>query len=402
MKTLQTTLIWTITVLFGAFISVGCGSSVVKSIITLTTNASAVAFQKGDGDWNTSFESTQVVTDGKRYTFEADGKYKVALKCTDKSYYVMAFHATEDNNLSFSCLTLHANLMTKISGTITDSVDGAKTFVVASDTQYTTVVNANNYNFQTINRDKSDILAVSMTNDVKRFIALRDQKIDNAHKTFNINFTTANSASVVPKAFNVTAPTLSRMVLVTDNGTYFTTTLGTKWYYPTGQLLESDYYLLASRIPASHTYRVQTIQATRMEQKDITIDLSDLKPMNGLTYAANVISGLNGYIPGDTAQPLRGYVLDLEGAGLYQYHVAVSKGYLEEADDYVLDDLSTVAGFGGSWDGAGATSVEATAIMYDGFFSTIIRRDSTLRLNDFEDFPFLKNTIIEAANQKIK
>ena len=389
------------------FLLIGCGGggSGNSGVVKIISDAQEVAYKSDSQDWSKSFKNKKDLNNGvKEYSIEAYGKYKIALKCSNDSYYLIALNAKSDKEFNFNCPFTALGLSVTINGSINDSVDGLNNFIVANKTDYEFVGSANSYTLQTVADNSSDILAITHNNAIpKRFIAIRDKKISAINKTFNIDFTNSNSVEIKSKAYNLAGQTIGDIFLVTKNRTYFKSSLGNFWYYPSGLLLDSDYFVFTHYISANSVFRVKNIQAKALEKKDYTIDLSYIKPLNSLSYSGNKIKALNSYSPSDKSQKFRGYIIDLENSNLNRdLHIMVSNDYLNGDSDFAIDDLSQIAGFEAAWSGAGATKVEAAAIMSSLKLGVLMQTEHFLHIKKFEHFPFKEDSTIEVATQTLK
>jgi len=379
------------------FALIGCGGgSGENGFVKIESNA-VVAYKVENSAWQTLKKNQN-----NNYKIKANGKYKVALKCSKDEVYVLALNTKEDKEVIFYCPFDVSFGTVDVSGNLQDSVDGLNNFAVAIDIGNYGFFN-NNYNLPKVATGTKDILSITIAGVTpKRFLALRDKPIGSSHKTYNINFTTSNSYEIKSKSFIDISPTKSDRVLITKHKTYFTSSLSKKWYYSVGGLIDSDYFITASKISSKNTYRIDCTKATKIEKKDVSNDISYINSLNSITYNSGVLNGLS-YNSSSKSLPFKGYIIDLDNTSLKkQYHILISKSYLDEDDSYIIDDLTSLPDFSTVCNGNLANSVNASAIMVDKKLGNIFKDVDFFKKKGFEMLPYIKNSTIELATERVK
>ena len=377
----------------------GGGSSL--SEVVINSDAKEIAYKTDNGEWKTPNSKG---TDS--YSFKSDGKYKVALKCSSKEIYLVALNAKEDKEVFLNCdsFSLAPQTLT-VTGALKDSVDNLSNFAVSIGKRWN-LFSGNSYSLTNVEDGVQDILAVTLSSSPKRFIALRDKTIDKLNKNYDIDFKSTNSYKLNQKSFNNIGSTVSELILITKNGTYFTSAIAPNWYYPDGGLLNEDCFVKALAIKNNKTYKIEAIKATKIKKEDITNDISYISKLSSISYNGGVLSGLSAYSPSSKSLPFKGYIIDLENSNSQRYHILISNSYLGGDDDFAIDDLSTISGFGSVCKGDSANSVHASAVMVDRDLGNIFKSVKLFKRSGsgklFYNLPYIVGETIELANEQVK
>jgi hypothetical protein len=389
-------------VVISGLIVTGCGgggggeNNIADDIVKITTDAKSIAYKSSSGQWINLSTNTQ-----NNYTLNLKGNYKVALKCSNNTVFVFALNTDKDKEIYLSCDKFSntvANI--NISGSLKDSVNNLKNFVIAVDTNWN--IFKGSYSLKA-KEGKKDILAITYnTTTPSRFTALRDRVVDNTHTKFNINFTNTNSVGVEQFNYKNVGSTISHLTLITKNDTYFTSFLNGKWYYPKGNLVNSDYFVNALKINSNNVYQTTATNALKMQRKDIINDISYINPLNSLSYSGNVLSGLSIYTPDSKSPTMQGYITELKDNKNNIMYILISNSYLDGEDDYIIDDIQSITGFSNTLSINSIKSIVVSALMLEDKLGTIYQYIKFLKLKKFDNIPYIENEVIELATQKVK
>ena len=391
-------------------IIVGCGGggggTKENAKIELTTDAKAVAYSTKDVSWNPKSDKVEDLGNGfKKYTIYEDGNYKVALNC-NKILFIFALNSSSNSSLYFKCpaiLSFYSNL----NGSIKDSVDNAQNFAVAAYTDYAILQNNSNPNFSlNVKNGKTDLIGVTFSSSIvpKRFYIKRDITTP-ALSSQNIVISATNSV-LVKKGGNFSgANSEDRLILITKNDTYFTSSiLNNGWYYPDGALSSDDIFLNYSYDSNKKVFKTVMVEATNIEKKDINNIALPTAKLSGITYANGAINNLK-YTPSSDSLEFKAYLLDIRGNPTYKkiIRVAISKEYLktQNSSSFKIENLTAIDGFSDVYDGSNVVSIEATAMMSNSKLYDIFKSQRYLNLSTCKMF-LLKDATIEYASFKVK
>ncbi len=405
MKILQRKIIGTIAVLMGAWIVVGCGgsgssSNVEPKQLTIITDAKKIAYREKGGTW---IESTG--KPGAFYkTHETDiiGKYEVALKCKSGNSIPINLFALDtrvDDTLMIRCEDHSTPPMPQqVNFHLSQSLSGA------SLTSYQLIVDEED-GFKSGNSvdialslskgKKTDIIALgNVGNTPKRFYLKRDYTPNNTHKS--IQLTDTNSVEIQSKKFTVSPQTSAHLSLWTKNKTSSDVVHAGKWYYPDGLLGSEDSYFLMANDSANRSERYKTTDALSVPKKEMTIDLSNINKISGITYdgADHQIKNIHYH---STSAPHRGYVIELNKGGNPSLVAVLSNEYLEGKTVFEIEDLSSIIDWGETiWNAQDPSNVAIFAVCASGGFSSLIIRT-------WDDLAYMKNNYTyEISSQLLK
>ncbi len=393
----------------------GCGgdsswesSTDLNKSLHLITNGDAVAFKAKDDDWRVDFKSIESLNRGfKKYTFEKSALYSVAINCKESNSTLVAALTPNDGELRFDCRNESNATTINIKGSLEDNTSSSEPddFALSIGTQYT-IDSATPFNYNLhVTEGLYDIVAVSLyntatepINPIKFHIERNINLTANLEK--NITITNANSCNAKDKNFTKATGVDGRVVLITENNTYFTSSMGNHWYYPDCAMNDQDIFAELSKNDANKTYRMHTFGANSAK-KDIKLDTSLIKPLTEISYSdSGTMSGFANYTPESNVTKLGAFEVDLSN-GSQNYFILLSKGYLGSNNTFTVDDLSGVTGFESVWDGTSASEVEASALMSNVKIEDIVSSSRKINLADFH-YNLVQNAIIEIAEQKVK
>jgi hypothetical protein len=381
------------------FTLIGCGGGGdVAKISVITTNIANVAFKAKNGNWQ-EMQKKDLGNNKVEYFIKYSGKYQIALKCL-KSINIYALDSKDVTKINKECtLSLGSNSIYK--GTLKDNISNADSYVYFLEDKWG-YQNGNSVSFQ-IDADNfglHDFVAVSLKNQVpQRFFIKRDFYIPLNQD--NIVFTQNNSATISTKNFTKSNTTgKAEIYLITKNDTYLSVSNSTNWRYPNGLLTNDDLFLIYAK--TNNNYLFKVYDANSMPKTDISVDFSYVNDLSQISYSNNSLSGFNQYVVSNDSQPLKGFLVTLSKNN-YNYFLVLSKSYLQDDNDFEIEDLSAIDGFGNVWDGTNANSVEAYAIMSNVTF------DYLFEANRYDKYDFLNIPMplinmsqIEVAYQKVK
>jgi hypothetical protein len=386
------------------------GGGAASHKLIIETDAVAVAYKSADTQWSTQIDDVTDQSSGfKRYAIDMDGDYQVALYCDlAKSTVMLAMTTQESPVIHYKCPRKYIIQTTAFTGNLSDQTDVPDGYIVSMGTDYTIIAGATgNYSLHANMTKPNDLIAITAKTPSgnitpQRFYIERDILTDDKTSQ-DISFKTTNSSNIEGKNFTLQNATQGSILLITQNGTYFTSERDGKWYYPTQSLIDSDIFLMTSSIPANRTYGLKSVTATNIAKNDISLDASYIKSLTQVGYLNDGLNGLSQY-QADTRSPLlRGYLALLKNNTHQKLYLAISTGFLEKNDPdiFIPDDLSALEGFGNSWHGDNASNVNVSAVMSDVVIGDILYTDRTLNLT-LTDFPLVKDATIEVADQMVK
>ena len=391
------------TVAIFALVGCGGGGGSIPDKLSINTDAKAIAYKNSGDDWKSiDINSGTITSDGlKHYELDKMDKFMVALNCkqgSHESIYIVGY-AKEDGNIKLKCPKMSVSLVYGVKGDLSDSVTAnPSAFAVAIGTDWHIDNSAPfKYSLSTTN-GIHDLLITSFdaSSEPARFYLERGLNV-NTNIVKNINLTTSNSCAIKNKAFTGNESSF-RVVLVTKNDTYFTSSNGGKWYYPDCTLDSEDNYVLVGKNAPNDTVRIETFP-TSQAKTDITgKTVSHIKKLTQLQYqAAGQITGLSHYTPSSKSPKLIGYITELKNSSNNYYRLLLSKKFLGDDDVFDFPNITSVSGFSSVWDGKNASSGKAMAVMSDHNWQDILFSPKKLQLDEAKFF-MLKKGVIELAH----
>jgi hypothetical protein len=386
----------------------GGGGGGVPDKVTVDTDADAIAYyDAADGVWKTDVGAGESLDNGlTRYTIDKSGAYDVALFCrTWKKLYLFSMNTKSDPYIRATCP--HLSLTKNFNGSVSDNTTGgADGYAVAMGLTHQLITSSQGtYQVTGLNLEPNDLLAASFKNingnyTPQRFFIERFPA-NYLGSTYDITFTEQNSYPVSGKTVTVSSGSEGNVVLISENGTYFTTMLNGEWFYPASGLTERDTYVLKSSADNGKRIRLESHKATEMPLENVTLDATYIAPLTQESYSnSGSLSGLTQYTASQGSQKLRGMLFALTESNLHaEIYLMISKSRLEDTFD--IPDMSGVQGFANSWDGTGATEVHATAVMSDVSLSTMMRSGRYYGFDDTHIF-FVQDAIIETAEKQLQ
>ena len=355
------------------FMGAGCGGggSAGPGTVQIVTDADAIAYQVAEEAWRTDVTPKSSKATEKTYEFNADGRYGVALYCSS-SRHLMLFqlNTNESRTVQMNCDTSNAQSLT-MSGNITDTTDTPEAYGVAVGWLYDIVYGSSGtYTIKNVPPGKYDLAAVTLKTINNKTVPQKfyiERNIDflandNAH---NITLTAANTVGVTGHTLSAAAGATAEAYLITANNTYFTAARDGSWYLPEGVLPE-DIFVFFGFDNTSKVLMLEAYRATEVPKTDKNIDLSYIRPLNGVTYDNSGTFGGLGYQPSAQSRPLRAYVAMLyKDATDANCDLVLSSGWMQGKNSYTIPDLSGLNGFAAAWYGDQADSAEIDAIMAD-------------------------------------
>jgi len=381
----------------------GSGSS-VSSKVKIITNADAIAYKKKNGEWKSiDVNSGLPNSEGlKEYKVDKYGKYMVALKCSNSESTIFAMGKDDGGNIKYKCHKSGVIHFYSLSGALNDTVTATiGGFVTAIDTIYS-FDNSAPFNYSYLVKEGlHDFIAVSFDGASKpaRFYIKRAVNITQA-TTMNISLDAVNSCAVKSKNFNTGNG--FRLVYVSKEGTYFTSSLGTKWFYPDCTQDSGDIYILVGKDATGNKISLKTEPFNSMAKADIGVqDVSHINALTQLSYQnSGQISGLSQYSPNANSPKLNMFLIDASNTAGNRYSILLSKNYLGSDAVFDMPKLSSVSGFSGVWDGNNASDVYAFAAMTDKKIGDLLK-GKFIHLNEI--YTYATNSCkIEFAKQKVK
>jgi hypothetical protein len=390
----------------------GGGSTPVKSQITIETNAKGIAYAVNGESWTTKVGEGEDIGKGmKRYTIDHQGKYRVALSCGSTvldPVYLFNLTTHKEPLIHLKCPNDLFIPKLSVKGNISDAKGASDGYVVAMDTDYDIIQGTSGqYQVYAAQNSTFDLIAVSFQNQgiksiPQRFYIERDISLPTLNDK-DIVFTTENSAAITGKTFGFENGTSGSMYLITENNTYFTSQMDQMWYYPQKLLTQNDLYLIYAKYSLNHTYYLDTVTATKIKKVDIRLDASYIMPLTQITYQNNgTLGGWKHYHPSGEGYPLQGYLFTLFNTATPQMlYVMISKDYIEDMEEYTLEDISYLDHFENTWWGDNAKEVDAMAVMSHIDFSHMLAGGRYVHLKDTKIF-LVPDSTIEVAEQKVK
>jgi len=399
-----------VSVILGWLVLTGCGGGGTDSMLTIETDADAVAYKNADGQWSTDISDVTDQSSGvKRYRIDLNGDYQAALYCDlSKSTIIFAMTTQESQVLHYQCPRKTLIPTVAFTGNLSDQTDTPDGYIVSIRTGFKVISGATgSYSLQADTTRPNDLISVTakvVSGNVvpQRFYIERD--ILTSDKTSqDIKFITTNSSNIEGKNFTLKNGSKGSIFLITQNDTYFTSQVDGKWYYPEKSLIDSDIFLMDSYIPANNTYRLESVTATHIAKNDISLDASYIKPLTQVAYLNDGLKGLSQYHADTRSPTLKGYFAEFTNSTNAKLYLVISTGFLEKNDPdiFISDNLSTLTGFSSSWHGDSASSVHVNAIMADVDLGDILYDGRALKLN-ITNFPLVRDAIIEVAEQAVK
>ena len=381
----------------------GSGGSSTPSKLAIDTNAKAISYKAKNGDWKSiDVNSGAPAIDGlKEYIINKDDKFMVALKCSNKESFLIAF-SKDDGDIKFKCPITTIAFNKTLKGALDDTITvSEKGFITAIGTKSAFDFSSPFKYSYSIEQGLYDLISVSIDSASKpaRFYIKRGINL-NQNKTLNISMNGSNSCAI--KSKNFTAGTGFRIVYISKGNTYFQSNSGGKWYYPNCIENSNDIYTLVGKDSTGNKISLKVRDANSIAKADI--GAQDITHINSLTQLAyqnsGQVSGLSQYIPNSNSPKLRAFLIDTKNASNQRYNMLLSKNFLDNDDVFDLPKLSTINGFNGMWDGNNATAVDTVAIMSDTKVSNILK-GKMLYLHEINTF-VTDNCKIEFSKQKVK
>jgi len=386
------------TVAIFALVGCGGGGGGVPDKLSIDTDAKAIAYKNSGDDWKT----IDVATSGglKHYELDKMDKFMVALKCDDKNLYIVGY-TKEDGDIKLKCPVDTPPNINNVKGNISDSITTTPTgYIVALSTRYDTDMAPVTYKYTVgVKKGTYDLTAISLGAGSKpeRFYIKRALNV-NTPIVENIDFTATSSCAIKNKAFTGNESSF-RVVLVTKNNTYFTSNLGSKWYYPDCALDGEDNYVLVGKNNAKKTVRIETFPTSQVKADITGKTVSHINKLTQLHYqAAGQVSGLGLYTPSSKSPNLIGYLGDFKNSSNNYYHLLLSKKFLDSDDVFDFPNITSVSGFSTVWDGKNASSTHFTAVMSDHNWQDMLYGSKMLKLIEAHFF-MLKKGVVELANE---
>lgn len=413
MKALQTKMGWLVSLVASAVL-VGCGGSSshnsnggdhdtsTEAKVVITTNAKAIAYKSKNGEWESiDTNSGTSASDGlKAYTITRDDRFMVALKCSDNESYLFGF-SKEDGNIKYKCPKLTILPNATISGTLDDTITTAPSgFYTAVGTEFSADFTAPYDYSYTKKSGTYDLIAVSFDSGSNPARFSLDREIDlSQNMTRNVSMDATNSCAIKGKNFN--AGSDFRLVYISKENTYFTSSLNNKWYYPDCTEDPDDMFVLIGKNTAGNKVSLKTAPVNTFPKADINPqDVAHINPLTQLSYQnSGQISGLGQYTPAANSPQLSVFIIEVKKAPK-KYILILSKKYLEDDNVFDIPKLSSISGFSGMWDGDKATSVEAQALMSDTHVGKILQGKMIL-LHEIYTFA-TRDCAMEFATQHVK
>ena len=392
----------------------GGGGAPEPNKVTVETDAIGAAYYDRETATWKKFDGKEENIGGEmfRYTLDLQGDYDIALSCTTngKKVYLFSLNQKSDNYIRVGC-TSEGLGRVDLSGNITNNTsETASGYVVAVNREWNIFVN-NPYELNA-STGLNDLVAVMFVSDgnnnvPKRFWIERDLEFDPVGDTYNIDFTNDNSYLIESHGFTNVNGTKGWLGLITPNGTYFTSVLGDRWYYPQGGLSKEDTYVMVAEDDTKNTKRIDAYRATKMPRKDLTAEAGYIESLDGYIHynttgdGAAELDGMSLYVPATAAsEKLRGFLFYLrDDTNDREYYIMASKDRV--VNGLQTPDLSAVEGFATAWRGNNADEVYATAVMSNVSFSTMMRTGRMLHLKKLDTF-LVPGATIELAEDKVK
>ncbi len=357
----------------------GCGGgggsapstdNTIPQSVQIITDADALAYQKGGEGWKADLKPRETLANGeKRYTFTSDGRYGVAMYCSqDKHLLIFQLTTEESSDMHFSCGNGNTT-SSPVSGTISDQAETPDGFAVAMERDYSIVTGVSGNYALNVPDGTRDLIAVSLKTAnnktvPQRFYIERDLSVTGADIAHTVTLTTANTAMIEGYPFTAQNGTVAEAYLITKNETFFTAAIDGSWYIPKEKLIDDDLYTFYAASQTNNTMLLEAVKATAVAKEARDFDAAYIQPLTGVTYDNSAAFGGLGYQPSAQSQPLRAYITMLEKTqGRQNVDLILSKGWLGDAATYTIPALQTLNGFQSAWLGNQADKANISALM---------------------------------------
>ena len=367
------------------------GGGATPGSVTIVTDAWAIAYETGDGVWRENPQLEETLQEGlKRYRFSDDGKYGVACSCNDKHLMIFQMDTDETREVRFVCGGGHSASAT-MSGTVSDQTGTPDGYGVALERDYDIVIGSSGSYTLNAPPGTRDLVAVSLKSVngktvPQRFYIERGIDFSGTDTGHNITLTAANSSSVSGYALTGLHNSDAELYLVTENDTYFRTSVDGRWYIPDTGLREGDLYALYGEKKGSGNNRVTALKlydAGAIAREDIDLDLSYLTPMSGVAYDNSAVFYGLAYQPSAQSLPFRSYLITMSKQSTdANVDLVLSAGWMSGANSYTVPDLSGLSDFANRWRGAQPDKVVVSALMSNLEIETMLGSERVFTPHD--------------------